>query len=73
MEAIEADNPDATLPGCPDWCRCAPPGRWSSGGRPSKQRIGREWETHEFQINIVSYSGNIDEWDDDQIIIKWEH
>jgi phenol/toluene 2-monooxygenase (NADH) P2/A2 len=35
-------------------------------------RIGREWDTQEFQMNLVSYSGNID-WDDDQIIIKWEH
>jgi hypothetical protein len=24
-------------------------------------------------VNIVSYSGNIAEWDDDEILIKWEH
>ena len=36
-------------------------------------RMGRPWETHEFQLSIVSYFGNIAEWDDDQIIIKWEH
>jgi phenol/toluene 2-monooxygenase (NADH) P2/A2 len=38
-----------------------------------EQRMGREWETHEFQMNIVSYSGHIADWDDDQIVIKWEH
>ena len=35
--------------------------------------MGREWETHEFQVHIVSYSGNIAEWDDDEIVIKWEN
>ena len=35
--------------------------------------IGRDWETHEFQLHIVSYFGHIAEWDDDQIVIKWDH
>ena len=35
--------------------------------------MGREWETHELQVHIVSYSGNIAEWDDDEIVIKWEN
>jgi phenol/toluene 2-monooxygenase (NADH) P2/A2 len=38
-----------------------------------QERLGRDWETHEFQLNIVSYFGNIAEWDDDKIVIKWEH
>jgi phenol hydroxylase P2 protein len=38
-----------------------------------EEKAGRAWETHEFQLNIVSYSGNISEWDDDKIVIKWEH
>jgi phenol hydroxylase P2 protein len=38
-----------------------------------EERIGREWETHEFQLNIISYVGNIVKWDDDEICIRWEH
>jgi len=38
-----------------------------------EQKLGREWETGEFQLAIVSYAGNFSEWDDDQIIVKWEH
>src|SRR5260370_923847 len=38
-----------------------------------QERLGRDWQTHEFQLNIVSYFGNIAEWDDDKIVIKWEH
>jgi phenol hydroxylase P2 protein len=35
--------------------------------------LGRPWETHEFQLVIVSYFGHIADWDDDQIVIKWDH
>jgi phenol hydroxylase P2 protein len=38
-----------------------------------ENRLGREWETGEFQLAIVSYTGNFSEWDDDRIIVSWEH
>jgi phenol hydroxylase P2 protein len=38
-----------------------------------EEKLGRDWETGEFQLAIVSYAGNFAEWDDDQIIVKWEH
>ncbi len=74
-EAIEDDNPEATLrPGCPGLMKLQTPRR--AGDPPGDcgdSGWARPWETHEFQLSIVSYSGNIAEWDDDQIIIKWEH
>lgn len=73
IEAIEADNPDATLRRMPGLVKIQTPGALQINRASVEQRIGREWETHEFQVAIVSYSGNIDEWDDDRIVIKWQH
>jgi phenol/toluene 2-monooxygenase (NADH) P2/A2 len=73
VEAIEEDNPDATLRRMPGLVKIQTPGQLVINRETVEQRMGREWETHEFQVNIVSYSGNIAEWDDDRIVIKWEH
>ena len=73
VEAIEADNPDVTLRHMPGLVKIQTPGQLVIRRETVEERMGREWETHEFQLNIVSYSGNIAEWDDDRIVIKWEH
>jgi phenol/toluene 2-monooxygenase (NADH) P2/A2 len=73
VEAIEADNPDATLRHMPGLVKIQTPGQLVIHRETVEERMGREWETHEFQMSIVSYSGNIAEWDDDRIVIKWEH
>ena len=51
----------------------AGPGRLVISRESVEARLGRPWETHEFQLAIISYFGNIAEWDDDQIVIAWEH
>ena len=38
-----------------------------------EERLGRTWETHEFQMAIVTLAGNISEWDEDQIVLSWGH
>jgi phenol hydroxylase P2 protein len=73
VEAIEEDNPDADLLRMPGLVRIQAPKEVVIRRETVEQRMGREWETHEFQMNIVSYSGHIADWDDDQIVIKWEH
>jgi len=73
VEAIEQDNPDANLRRMAGLVKIQAPGQLVIKRETVEQRMGREWETHEFQVSIVSYSGNIAEWDDDQIVIKWEH
>jgi phenol/toluene 2-monooxygenase (NADH) P2/A2 len=73
VEAIEEDNPDADLLRMPGLVRVQAPKEIVIRRETVEQRMGREWETHEFQMNIVSYSGHIADWDDDQIVIKWEH
>ncbi len=73
IEAIEQDNPDAILRRMPGMVKVQSPVPLEIRRESVENRIGREWETHEFQLNIISYSGNIDEWDDDHIVIKWKH
>ncbi len=73
IEAIEQDNPEAILRRMPGMVKVQSPRPLEIRRESVEERIGREWETHEFQLNIISYSGNIDEWDDDHIVIKWKH
>jgi phenol/toluene 2-monooxygenase (NADH) P2/A2 len=73
IEAIEADNPDASVTHLPGLVKISTPHRLVVNRASVEQRLGREWETHEFQMAIVSYYGHIAEWDDDVIEIAWNH
>lgn len=73
VEAIEAANPDCTVQHMPGLVRITAPGRLVVTRDSVEEKLGREWETHEFQLAIVSYFGHIKEWDDDEIVIAWDH
>ncbi len=73
VDAIEADNPGAEVTHMPGLIRVTMPGELVIRRDSVAEQLGRDWETHEFQLNIVSYFGTIAEWDDDKIVIKWEH
>lgn len=73
VEAVEADNDDLTVRHLPGLVRLTKPGSLVINQASVEQRLGRPWETHELQLAIVSYFGHIAEWDDDQILIAWDH
>jgi len=73
IEAIEADNPDASVTHLPGLVKISTPERLVVNRASVEERLGRTWETHEFQMAIVSYYGHIAEWDDDVIEIAWDH
>lgn len=73
IEAIEADNPDCKVLHMPGMVRVQSPTRLVITRDSVEERLGREWETHEFQLAIISYFGHIKEWDDDEIVIAWDH
>ncbi len=74
VEAIEATNVGCTVQHMPGLVRISVPGRLVITRESVEERLGREWETHEFQLSHrVATSGNINEWDDDEIVIKWDH
>ena len=73
VEAVEADNDGLTVLHMPGLIRLSKPGTLVINQASVEERLGRPWETHEFQLAIVSYFGHIAEWDDDQIRIAWDH
>jgi phenol hydroxylase P2 protein len=73
VEAIEADNPECSVQHMPGLVRITAPGRLVVTRDGVEAKLGRDWETHEFQMAIVSYFGHIKEWDDDEIVIAWDH
>jgi phenol hydroxylase P2 protein len=73
IEAIRADNPELTIRHLPGLVKLQAAGQIVINRQTVEEKLGREWETGEFQLAIVSYAGNFAEWDDDQIIVKWEH
>lgn len=73
VEAIEADNDDLTITHMPGLIRLTKNGQLVINQASVEARMGRPWETHELQMAIISYFGEFVEWDDDQIIIAWNH
>ena len=73
IEAITADNPDIRTRYLPGLVKLQSAKPIVINRETVEAQLGREWETGEFQLAIVSYAGNFSEWDDDQIIVAWEH
>jgi phenol/toluene 2-monooxygenase (NADH) P2/A2 len=73
VEAIERDNDDVVVTQIPGLVKIQAPGQLVIRRETVESLLGRPWETHEFQLAIVSYYGHIAEWDDDEIVIKWDH
>jgi phenol hydroxylase P2 protein len=73
VEAIEADNDDLTIRHMPGIVRLTKTGRLVINQASVEARLGRPWETGELQLAIITYFGEFVEWDDDQIIIAWNH
>lgn len=73
VAAIRADNPELTVRHLPGLVKLQAAGQIVINRDTVEQELGREWETGEFQLALVSYAGNFSEWDDDRIIVKWEH
>lgn len=73
VEAIQLDNAQLEIRHLPGLLKLSAPGSIEVRRESIEKSLGRPWETHEFQMAIVSYVGNIAAWDDDRIVIRWEH
>ncbi len=73
VDAIKQDNPELTLRHLPGLLKLQAAGQIVVNRATVEEKLGHEWETGEFQLALVSYAGNFSTWDDDQIIVKWEH
>lgn len=64
IEAIEQDNPHATIDHFPAMVKIDAEGRIEVRRDTVEELIGREWDPQEMHLHLVSISGNVDEDDD---------
>ncbi len=72
VDAIVADNPEATVVYSPGLVKIDAPGRLVSRRETIEEQIGRKYDLQQLQINLVTLSGNLDE-DDDEFTLSWKH
>jgi phenol hydroxylase P2 protein len=71
IEAIEADNPHAVVNAFPAMVKIDAVGRLVIRRESVEERIGRDFDLRELQLNLISLGGNIDETDD-EFILEWK-
>jgi phenol hydroxylase P2 protein len=72
VDAILADNPEASAVYSPGLVKIDCPGRLVVKRESIEEQIGRSFDLQQIHINLVTLSGNIDE-DDDQFTLSWTH
>lgn len=72
VESILADNPHAVLDEQPAMVKINAEGQLIIKRESIEERIGRNFDLQELQINLITLSGNIDE-DDDQFTLAWKN
>lgn len=70
LEAIEEDNPDATIIHNPAMIRIENDGHLVVKRVTVEEKMGRDWDMQELHLILVSLGGNVDE-DDDQLSLTW--
>lgn len=65
IEAIDEDNPHATIHYYPAMVKIDAPGRLTVKRTTVEEKLGRNWDPQEIQINLISISGNVIESEDE--------
>jgi len=68
IEAIEQDNPHATVNHFPAMVKIDAPGKIVVKRETVEGLMGREWDPQEIHISLISISGNVDETEDEFIL-----
>ncbi|MGB4345965.1 MAG: MmoB/DmpM family protein [Burkholderiaceae bacterium] len=72
VDAIVADNPEASVVYSPGLVKIDAPGRLVIRRETVEEIIGRPYDLQQLQINLVTLSGNLEE-DDDEFTLSWKH
>ena len=70
VAAIMADNPEAVLTDYPAMTKIEAPGRLVIRRASVEELLGRDWDTQEIHLDLISLSGSIDETDD-EFSLQW--
>ena len=72
VDAILADNPQATAVQSPGLIKIDAPGRLVIKRTTIEEQTGRAYDLQQIQLSLVTLSGNVDE-DDDEFTLSWRH
>ena len=72
VESILADNPHASLDEQPAMVKINAEGSLVIRRESIEERIGRDFDLQELQVNLITISGNLDE-DDDTFTLAWKN
>ena len=72
VDAILADNPQATAVHSPGLIKIDAPDRLTIRRETIEAQTGRPFDLQQIQVNLVTLTGYIDE-DDDQFTLSWRH
>lgn len=70
IEAIEQDNPEATIQYLPAMIRVENLGKLVVRAETVSEKLGQDWDIQELQLNMITLGGNVDE-DDDTFTLQW--
>ena len=70
IEAIEQDNPEATIQYLPAMIRVENLGKLVVRAETVSEKLGQDWDIQEQQLNMTTLGGNVDE-DDDTFTLQW--
>jgi len=64
VEAIAEDNPEATVIHMPAMIRIEMEGKLCVNRESVEEKMGRDWDIQELNINLITLGGNVEESDD---------
>lgn len=70
IEAILADNPEATIQYLPAMIRVENIGSLVIRAETVAEKLGQDWDIQSLQLNMITLGGNVEE-DDDSFTLKW--
>lgn len=71
VKAIMRDNPDTKISQYPGMIKVECHHQLEIKRETVEQELRRPWDTQEFNLCIITYVGDIQDWDDDHILVKW--
>ncbi|WP_417613996.1 MmoB/DmpM family protein [Oceanisphaera sp.] len=71
VEAIEEDNPDASIQHMPAMIRIENEDLLVIRRETVEDKLGRDWDVQELHLNLITLGGNVDE-DEDQLTLCWK-
>ncbi|EXE15627.1 monooxygenase (plasmid) [Acinetobacter radioresistens] len=70
IEAMEEDNPDATIQYLPAMIRVESETGLIVKAETVSEKLGQDWDIQSLQLNMITLGGNVEE-DDDSFRLHW--